>query len=218
MKRLNGDFGMWSSTRVSVWYRIILSSGVKGPYKHIKLAISFVWSPRATGGGGGVTQIYSCTFIHSAMSDEYFKQRAFKQGKGEGGVWGGEFPNDCKNATGRELSIFLLPRQICLHIFLLCLRTLLRQRTAIEIFWQAALCFHFHKRCSGGVKEREKREGEDSGESHRVGKVKGCCQRLGAFTKTKGGGEELEGRGKRGGEQKDESEKWGKKSRTSGRK
>lgn len=66
----------------------------------------------------------------------------------------GEFPNDCKKAIGRELSIFLLPRQICLHISLHCLRSLLRQRTAIEIFWQAALCFHIHKRCSEGVRER----------------------------------------------------------------
>lgn len=60
-----------------------------------------------------------------------------------------------KKAMGRELSIFLLPRQICLRIFLLCLCSLLRQQTAIEIFWQAVLCFHFHKRCSEGVKERE---------------------------------------------------------------
>lgn len=64
------------------------------------------------------------------------------------------FPNDCEKATWRELSIFLLPRQICLHILLHCLHSLLRQRTAIEIFWQAALCFHFHKRCSEGVRER----------------------------------------------------------------
>ena len=96
------------------------------------------------------------------MSDEDFKQRAFKWGKGDrgegGGVAGGGggggrvgFPNDCKKATGRELSIFLLPRQICLHIFLHCLRSVLRQRTAIEIFWQAALCFPFHKRCSESV-------------------------------------------------------------------
>lgn len=68
--------------------------------------------------------------------------------------------NDCKKATGRELSIFLLPRQICLHIFLLCLRCLLRQRTAIEIFWQAALCFHFHKRCSEGMRQRKRERGE----------------------------------------------------------
>lgn len=73
----------------------------------------------------------------------------------ERGERGGEFPNDCKKATGTELSIFLLPRQICLHIFLLCLRSLLRQRMAIEIFWQAALCFHFHKRCSEGAKGRK---------------------------------------------------------------
>lgn len=91
----------------------------------------------------------------------------------ERGERGGEFPNDCKKATGTELSIFLLPRQICLHIFLLCLRSLLRQRMAIEIFWQAALCFHFHKRCSEGAKGRKSER-----EICWVGKVKGCCQRL----------------------------------------
>lgn len=53
---------------------------------------------------------------------------------------------------GGELSIFLLLQQICLHIFLLCLCSLLRQRTAKEIFWQGALCFHFHKRCNEGEK------------------------------------------------------------------
>lgn len=104
--------------------------------------------------------LHKYTAVHlygGAMSDEDFKQRAFKRGKrgrerekGEVRVGGG-FPNDCKKATGRELSIFLLPRQICLHIFLHCLRSVLRQRTAIEIFWQAALCFPFHKRCSESV-------------------------------------------------------------------
>lgn len=57
--------------------------------------------------------------------------------------------------------------------------TLLCQRSALEIFWQAALCFHFHKRCGEGVRERERGRGGGV-----LGKVKGCCRRFeGAFEK-----------------------------------
>ena len=114
-------------------------------------------------------------------------------------------PNDCKKAMGRELSIFLLPRQICLHIFLHCLRSLLRQRTAIEIFWQAALCFHFHKRCTEGVKEREKEGGTRGLVVRQVGEVLGgkgkwmLSEFRGTFEdKEKSGGEGRRMEGERG--------------------
>lgn len=128
-----------------------------------------------------LTQIYSCAFICGAMLDEYFKQRAFKQGKRvRRSMWEG-VPNDCKKATGRELSIFLLPRQICLHIFLLCLRSLLRQRTAIEIFWQAALCFHFHKRCSEGMRQRKRERGRGRAGEAGARKGKGMLSEVGLW-------------------------------------
>lgn len=52
-----------------------------------------------------LAQIYSRAFFtRGAMSDVCFKQRAFKQGTGEGQKQrhGGGFPGDCKKAAGRE--------------------------------------------------------------------------------------------------------------------